>query len=234
MFEDALMESGGKIRTHRAWFSGVAAICNCSIACLLALWPLVHPASLPRQTLSMLLAVPAPPAPSLPRMPRVVNVTRAAAFANPFTPPPIIPNSIATADREPPMDTGLAPLARESGGSLIGLPDSIGRAEPPPVRVASSKKLVISSGVMEGHKLSGADPRYPAIAIAAHVQGTIVLAAIISKNGTIENLRAISGPPMLATAAEEAVRTWRYRPYQLNGEPVEVETTVRVVFTLGG
>ena len=56
MFEDALMESGGKITTHHPWFSGVAAICNCSIACLLALWPLLHPASLPRQTLSMLLA----------------------------------------------------------------------------------------------------------------------------------------------------------------------------------
>jgi protein TonB len=231
MFEDALMESGGKITTHRTWFSGVAAICNCSIACLLALWPLLHPASLPRQTLSMLLAAPSPPAQPLPHMDHVVSVARASAFANPFTPPRIIPNSIAT-DREPlPVDSGLAPLARD-GGSWIGLPDSIGNAAP--VDLAPLRKLAISSGVMAGNKVSGAEPRYPTIAIAARVQGTVVLAATISKTGTIENLRVVSGPAMLAMAAEQAVQTWRYRPYLLNGAPVEVETTVRVLFHLGG
>jgi protein TonB len=236
MFEDALLESGGKIATHRTWFSGVAAICNCSIACLFVIWPLLHPASLPRQTLSTLLAAPAPPAPPLPSMPHAASVaTRAAAFANPFTPPKIIPHSIATGDREPPpVDMGLAPLAREGGGSWTGLPDSIGTAAPPQVHVAPLRKLAISSGVMEGHKLSGAEPRYPTIAIAARVQGTVVLAATISKTGAIENLRVVSGPPMLAMAAEQAVQTWRYRPYLLNGAPVEVETTVRVLFHLGG
>jgi protein TonB len=54
-----------------------------------------------------------------------------------------------------------------------------------------------------------------------------------SKAGTIENLRVLSGPPMLVNAALDAVKTWRYRPYQLNGEPVEVETTINVVFKLG-
>lgn len=62
----------------------------------------------------------------------------------------------------------------------------------------------------------------------------MLLAATISKAGAIENLRIVSGPPMLAPAAEEAVRTWRYRPYLLNGEPIEVETTVNVIFSLGG
>jgi protein TonB len=87
---------------------------------------------------------------------------------------------------------------------------------------------------MAGRKQSGAEPRYPTIAIAAHVQGTVVLAATISRTGAIENLRIVSGPPMLAPAAEAAVQTWRYRPYLLNGEPVEVETTVQVIFSLGG
>jgi periplasmic protein TonB len=82
--------------------------------------------------------------------------------------------------------------------------------------------------------LSGTDPRYPAIAIAAHVQGTVVLEATISRAGLIKNLRFVSGPPMLEQAAEDAVRTWRYRPYLLNGEPVEIETTVNVIFHLGG
>jgi len=88
--------------------------------------------------------------------------------------------------------------------------------------------------VIAGNKIGGTDVRYPAIAKAARIQGTVVLQATISKGGTIEGLRVLSGPPMLQQAAEEAVRTWRYRPYLLNGEPVEVETQVNVVFTLGG
>jgi protein TonB len=77
-------------------------------------------------------------------------------------------------------------------------------------------------------------PQYPAIAKAARIQGTVVLQATISKSGSIQNLRVISGPPMLQQAALEAVRSWRYKPYLLNGDPVEVETTVNVVFNLGG
>jgi protein TonB len=77
-------------------------------------------------------------------------------------------------------------------------------------------------------------PTYPPIAKAARVQGTVVLQALISKQGTIENLKVVSGPAMLQQAAEDAVRQWRYRPYLLNNDPVEVETTVNVIFTLGG
>jgi protein TonB len=65
------------------------------------------------------------------------------------------------------------------------------------------------------------------------VSGTVVLAATISKSGTIENLRVLSGHPMLTQAAIDAVKTWRYRPYLLNHEPVEVETTINVVFSMG-
>jgi len=77
-------------------------------------------------------------------------------------------------------------------------------------------------------------PIYPPIAKAARVSGTVILQATISKTGTIENLRVISGPAMLQQSALEAVKSWRYRPYLLNNEPVEVETTVNVVFSLGG
>jgi protein TonB len=62
----------------------------------------------------------------------------------------------------------------------------------------------------------------------------VVLQATISKTGTIEGLHVMSGPAMLQQAAMDAVRSWRYRPYLLNNEPVEVETTINVVFTLGG
>ena len=87
---------------------------------------------------------------------------------------------------------------------------------------------------MAGNLLDKTVPQYPAIAKAARIQGTVVLQATISKTGAIQNLRVISGPPMLQQAALDAVRSWRYKPYLLNGDPVEVETTVNVVFNLGG
>jgi len=87
---------------------------------------------------------------------------------------------------------------------------------------------------MAGNLLQKTIPQYPAIAKAARIQGTVVLQATISKGGGIENLRVVSGPPMLQQAALDAVRSWRYKPYLLNGDPVEVETTVNVVFNLGG
>jgi len=76
-------------------------------------------------------------------------------------------------------------------------------------------------------------PSYPPIVGAMHIEGTVVLDATISKNGTIENLRVVSGPLLLQQAALDAVKTWRYKPYLLDGQPVEVETRVNVVFTLG-
>jgi TonB family protein len=81
--------------------------------------------------------------------------------------------------------------------------------------------------------VSKPEPEYPAIAKAAHVQGAVVLHAIISKEGTIENLSVISGNAMLVNAARDAVSRWRYAPYLLNGEPVEVDTTISVNFTFG-
>jgi protein TonB len=90
----------------------------------------------------------------------------------------------------------------------------------------------ISSLVASSTAIYKAVPVYPAVALAAGVSGTVVLAATISKAGTIENLRVVSGPPMLQRAAVDAVEQWRYRPYLLNGEPVAVETTVNVVFNL--
>jgi len=104
----------------------------------------------------------------------------------------------------------------------------------PQVKAAVVKKLNISSGVMAGMLLLKTTPVYPPIAKAARVSGTVVLQATISKTGSIENLHVISGPAMLQQAAMQAVKSWRYRPYLLNNEPVEVETTVNVIFSLGG
>jgi protein TonB len=141
-------------------------------------------------------------------------------------------------DAAPPSASGVAGMDGMAGGSaggvMGGILGGIGSGPAPVVKAAAPKKIAVSAGVIAGNKLSGAQPQYPAIAKAARIQGTVVLQATISKTGTIENLRVLSGPPMLQSAATSAVQGWRYKPYLLNGEPVEVETQVNVVFTLGG
>ena len=88
--------------------------------------------------------------------------------------------------------------------------------------------------MMEGNLIFRVQPDYPSLARQVRVQGQVILRAVISREGTIENLQVLSGHPMLVRAAVEAVRQWKYRPYLLNGEPVEVETEVKVNFILSG
>jgi protein TonB len=122
------------------------------------------------------------------------------------------------------------------GGVMGGMMGGTGNG--PVVTVAKPKPPAgptrISGGVMQGQILSKTLPVYPPIARAAHVGGTVMLHAIISKTGRIEQLQAVSGPDMLKGAAIEAVQQWRYKPYLLNGEPTEVDTTITVNFNLNG
>ena len=92
------------------------------------------------------------------------------------------------------------------------------------------KRLRISQGVAVGMLQTRIEPVYPSIALKAHVQGTVLLHAIIATDGHVENIQLIQGHPMLVEAAINAVRQWRYAPYRLSGEPVEVDTTVSVNF----
>jgi len=122
--------------------------------------------------------------------------------------------------------------APSNAGGVAGMEGSA-MAVPPNVTVSAPKQVNISAGVAAGLILKKTVPVYPALAKAARVQGTVVLQGTISKEGTVENLRVISGSPMLTQAAIDAVEQWVYRPYLLMGEPVEVETQINVIFTLG-
>ncbi len=102
----------------------------------------------------------------------------------------------------------------------------------PSVRPAQTGPAHLPSTISAGLILRKTVPVYPPIAVTTRTEGTVILAATISKGGTIENLRVMSGPPLLRQSALDAVSNWLYRPYLLNGQPVEVETTVNVVFTL--
>jgi protein TonB len=118
-----------------------------------------------------------------------------------------------------------------AGGVIGGIISSTPVAVP---KVATPQRVRVSQGVTQGLVLHKVQPNYPPLARQARIQGSVVLQAEISKNGDIQNLRLISGHPMLGPAAIDAVKQWKYKPYILNGEPVEVETTITVNFTLAG
>ena len=128
------------------------------------------------------------------------------------------------------------PIDHAEGGVIGGVPRGviggiIGNAAPPP-RVLQPPHLRVSSAVMEGNLLKHVDPVYPAMARDAKIQGEVRLQAGISKTGVIQNLRAISGHPILIQAAMDAVRQWKYKPFLLDGEPIEAEGVVIVDFEL--
>jgi protein TonB len=95
-----------------------------------------------------------------------------------------------------------------------------------------ASSIRVSAGVQQGLLISRIEPRYSEIARKTRIQGDVVLAAIIGRDGRIENLHVLSGHPMLAETALDAVKQWRYRPYMLGVEPVEVETQITVRFRL--
>jgi periplasmic protein TonB len=240
MFEDALMESSHRIKTRSRYWSFLAVFINCGVLIALIIWPLLHPDALPVQIMAALLVAPAPPPPApLPQAPQPRLQARSELLDDQIHAPSKIPKDIKldkeVASSPPSMigvigAEGMADGAR--GGSLNDLFSRIG-ASPAVVKPSTPRTLSIVSRVMAGNLLEKTVPQYPAIARAARIQGTVVLQATIAKDGTIQNLRVINGPPMLQQAALDAVRSWRYKPYLLNGEPVEVETTINVVFNLG-
>ncbi|MGA2652025.1 MAG: energy transducer TonB [Terracidiphilus sp.] len=236
MFEDSTFESTGRIRTRSRGWMIAATLFNSSILLTLILIPLIYPDALPNHTLPILISVPTPPPTQDPPPPqrstpaRGVSEMTAGGIQAPihFPRTPFIPDSPEPAG---PIDpSALGPGPGVPGG--VGLP-APGHPAASVVRLVPKAPVRLSGGVMEGLLIDKKLPVYPRLAIAVRAEGTVVLQATISKAGTIENLHVVSGPPMLQQAAIDAVQSWRYKPYLLGGEPVEVETTVNVIFTLG-
>jgi len=236
MFEDSTFESTGRIRTHSRGWMIAALTLNGSILLALILIPLIYPEALPRQAIAFLMEAPLPPPAPVPPTRQPTQHFQGASEIKDghIVAPSKIPTGIALyrAPEEAPPGSfqGL-----DSGNGTIG---AIGipfhsSAAPRVVHPDSKGPVRVSSAIEAGLLIQKTVPQYPPIALSMRLEGTVVLAATISKLGTIENLRVTSGSPMLQQAALNAVKTWRYRPYLLDGEPVDVETTVNVIFTLG-
>lgn len=118
-------------------------------------------------------------------------------------------------------------------GSALALRLDVSELPPAPAAPAVNRPVNVKGAVIAGNKISGENPKYPADARKAHISGMIVLRAIISKTGAVTNLRVTSGPEELRQSAIDAVRTWQYKPFLLNGEPTAVETTINVNYSMG-
>ncbi len=215
--------------------------------------PLINPDLLPTAMMSntLFLAPPAPPPPAAPPVTPAVLVRVARQVLNgALLMPTAIPERVAVIE-EPPESPGGAGVAGSPGagsggsagsatwGSLLNsLTDG---APPPPPPLAAAKdperakaptRHRIGGNVQDALVVSRKIPDYPPMARAMRVEGTVVFQAVIGIAGTIQQLQLVSGHPMLVQAAIDAVRQWRYRPTLLNGDPLEVDTTISVSFTL--
>lgn len=239
MFEDSLVESTSRIRTRAQRYVVGSFFLEAALLTVLVLLPYLYPEALPHKFLDLPLLAPPPPAASAPAQPAAATpVAHTELLGASIVAPSHIPTRIAPLiDTAPPGANipGLAELGNSRSG-VLGLPD-LGAITPPPIVPARpakpSDRIRVSEGVAAGQLIVPIQPVYPVLAREARVQGTVTVDALIGKDGRIASLHVLSGPPLLANAAITAIQRARYRPWTLNGQPVEVETTIRIVFTLG-
>jgi protein TonB len=245
MFEDSLIESGNKLKTKRFATSSFAFLIQIGLVVILVLIPLIFTEALPKQQLMTFLVAPPPPPPPPPPAAAPVHVVKQIQtdiVNGQLRTPTKIPQKVQMIkeDEAPPPSMGAVGVVGgvpggvpggQMGGVIGGIISSTPMAVP---KVATPQRVRVSQGVSTGLLVRKVNPNYPPLARQARIQGSVLLQAEISKTGDIQNLRLISGHPMLAPAAIEAVKQWKYKPYLLNGEPVEVETQVQVNFTLNG
>src|ERR1700687_5772073 len=243
MFEDSLIESGNRLKTKRLGTTVISFLLQVGLIGILILIPLIYTDALPKTQLMTFLVAPPPPPPPPPppaAAGRVVEVQSEVINGQLRTPTKIPQKVQMIKEEEAPPDLGAGGVPGGvpggiPGGSTGGVMGGILSSTPVAVpKVATPQRVRVSTGVATGLLIKKVQPAYPPLAKQARIQGHVLLQAEISKDGTIQNLQLISGHPMLAPAAIEAVRQWRYKPYLLNGEPVGVETTVQVNFSLSG
>ena len=213
---------------------------------ILILIPLIYTEALPKQQLMTFLVAPPPPPPPPPPPAaappvKVIRKIETELDNGQLRTPTKIPQKIQMIkeDEAPPsMSTGVVGGVPGGvpGGSMGGVIGGIiGQTQTTAVpKVATPQRVRVSQGVSEGLLMHRVQPIYPQLARAARIAGTVVCKPRSVKMARIQNLKLVSGHPMLAPAAIEAVKQWKYRPYFLNGEPVEVDTQITVNFTLAG
>jgi protein TonB len=249
LFSSVLLEVDRTEKRRRGWAAISSVVLQSLLLGTLLIIPLMFTEALPKQQLLTFLVAPPPPPPPPPpaaAVPaQVVRRIESDLMDGRLRTPERIPQKVQMIREEetpPPMNSGGGVVGGVPGGipggQLGGVIGGIISATsstagvPKLATPARPERIRISQGVTQGRLLVKIEPTYPPIARSARIQGQVVLSAIISKSGEIEDLTLVSGHPMLVPAAIDAVKQWHYRPYLLNGGPVEVETTITVSFLL--
>jgi periplasmic protein TonB len=246
MFDDLVISSANPKKTNKPWTVALSVAIQSGIVIFMILIPLIYTEALPKQMLTTFLVAPAPPPPPPPPAAAVTRIVKPVArliHEGKMMAPTVIPKKVnLIKEEEMPPDVGAVGVVGgvpggvpggSASGVLGGIIGGVGGGPPPPPKAAPSR-IRVGGNVQQAKMLRMVQPVYPAIAKTAHISGTVILHAIISKDGNVEQLEYVSGPPLLMRAAMDAVKQWRYQPTLLNSDPVEVDTTISVVFTLGG
>jgi periplasmic protein TonB len=228
MFSDLAVSQGSPVRR---WTAMASLTLQSALVGVALVYPLFHIESLPPLVRRLLPPVATFAAPVRPQ----TNIGQAGET----TIHPIVvnnhtwfwPQPTATADdvglpQPPQLDGALGERNQEGLRSIMS--EYVHPIPSVPVR----PRAVRQSLIMEGNLIHKVEPQYPAIAKQLHIEGTVIVKAIISRDGVITHAEAENGQTLLVQAALAAVRQWRYRPYYLNHEPIEVETEIRVNFVL--
>jgi periplasmic protein TonB len=234
MFEQSMLLPSAPGKKAGALAASLAAQ-SLAVGTLLLI-PLLYTDRLPFVQLQLPTFLPPTPPPE-PVKPQAAPHRRTVPrIWNPLT----APTSIPPLNTQPEIiDDAPAPLTSIDTGAF--LPPSLGAIfsrvlpPPPPPQVAEvtvSKPITVTSDVQAAKLLRKVIPVYPKLAIAAHISGTVRLMGVVAKDGTVQQIRVVSGPALLVEAALNAVRQWVYRPTMLNNKPVEVIAPIDVIFTL--
>ena len=246
MFDDLVESTPVGKKTNKCWSVVLSAIVQGVILFVFVLIPLIYTEALPKQLLTTFLVAPAPPPPPPPpaaAAQRIVKPVARLIQAGKMMAPTVIPKKVdMIKEEEMPPDVGAVGVVGgvpggiaggQAGGVLGGIIGGTGDGMPPPPKPAQ-QRIRIGGNVQAAKMIRQIQPMYPQIAKTAHVQGTVMLHAIIAKDGSVQELQYISGPPLLMRSRWMPFASGNYQPTLLNGEPVEVDTTISVIFTLSG
>ncbi len=245
MFEEMVVSNAKNKKTNKPWTVFISMLLQIAFLALLILIPLIYTEALPKTLMSSILLAPPPPPPP-PPPPAAVQVVHVKPVAHlmeagKLVAPKAIPKDIKIIkEEEAPPDVGAGMVGGVpggvAGGSMGGVIGGViggagSTAAPPPPKV-SPKRITVGGNVQAAHLVNRVQPVYPPLARQTRISGTVKLHAIIGKNGAVEQLQVVSGHPLLVQSALDAVKQWRYQPTLLNGEPVEVDTEIDVIFSL--
>src|ERR1700684_1627788 len=241
MFEDMVVSSSNPTKTNKPWTVVLSMLAQVLFLGVLILIPLIYTEALPKTMMATLLVAPPPPPPPPPPpvAAQVVHIKPQVHLmdAGKLVAPKVIPKDVKIIKEDAPdMNAGMqggvpgGVAGGSMGGVIGGVIGGMGGAPPPPKATAS--RLRQGGRVQAAVLITRVHPVYPPLARQTRISGTVRLHAIISKSGSVESLEVLSGHPLLVRAAMDAVQQWRYKPTLLNGEPVEVDTTIDVIFSL--